>query len=203
MKTLAEYFDAWKISLRSATLEMLTDRAEYIGTIERFGNGNLAVSGISLDVTPWDDQDPVGLSLRLRSEYPGPKFDSDGKCIGSESDSFTMRYNPGEWSHYLFTSGCESPAHDEASRLIIEVIQDESSTHDDQQLSNLVFLAAADALLHASVFESLKQLEIDATDPDEFANGPFDYIVTDPDGSLSANYCDIVKANRAMSQLLT
>jgi len=68
---------------------------------------------------------------------------------------------------------------------------------------HLMLLAGAHALLDHRVALLLQSVGVDAPQIEERLGGTcFKYIVMDSDGTIAANYCDIVRANHATRQLL-
>lgn len=200
MRHLEEQYDECKHRIRSSVLEALNQSAEYVRKITQGPDETQVVSGIALDICPWHES--IGLSLRLESEY---------SALGEMSDDMQLRYNSANWAHFGFTDNFEIPSLPGANRLIAKIYEQgdgDSEDHDivspsPRDFAHLIFMAGADALLDTDISTILNNLGIDAPDVDEdFIPGPFDYIVTDPDGSLDANYCDIILANRVMKRLL-
>jgi hypothetical protein len=68
-------------------------------------------------------------------------------------------------------------------------------------MAHLIFLAGAEALLDPRVAQLLVELGINApTYRDSFPSPLFEYMVFDFDKTVSANYCEIVLANRVTAK---
>ncbi len=200
MRSLEEQYDDCKHTIRSYVVEALNESAEYIRKVTQGTEETQTITGIALDICPWHED--IGLSLRLHSEY---------YALGEMRNDMAWRYNSANWAHFGFTDNFEIPSLSGANRLIAEIYEQGDGDSEDhgivspspRDFAHLIFMAGADALLDTDISTILNNLGIDAPDVDEdFIPGPFDYIVTDPDGSLDANYCDIILANRVMKRLL-
>jgi hypothetical protein len=151
-----------------------------IRAIERDARGDSLVNGISLDLTPWHGG--IGLAFRLQSD---PRND-----------------NSADWDYFEFVSGQTCAALRTAAAYIRDVYRSEGQ-EGPLGLAHLIFLAGAEALLDERVAEYLRSLDIDAPVVRErFQDHVFEYIVTDPDGTVRANYCEIVVANRWTARLM-
>ena len=165
-----------------AILSMLKDRSDYINNIERTGRGEIPITGISLDVTPWHKE--FGLSLRLTEEFPS------GEC----------RLNSASWKHFDFTSDSTVKEKTEALKFIEQNY--ESNGLNGQDSAHLIFVAGAEALLDPQVSELLNKFSIKApVISNESVGHFFEFIVCDPDETISGNYCEIVIANRITNRL--
>jgi hypothetical protein len=165
-------------------MEGLRSQEADIRATERDARGESLVNGISLDLAPWHGG--VGLSLRLQSD---PRR-GDG------------RYNSADWDYFDFVSGQTCAALRTAGAYIRDIYLSEGQ-EGPLGLAHLIFLAGAEALLDERVAEYLRSLDIDAPIVRErFQDHVFEYIVTDPDGTVRANYCEIVVANRWTARLM-
>lgn len=184
--SLSERCEECREALLAAILDALRGRADYIAAIERTGRGVLSATGIALELFPW--RAAFGLSLRLASDYP----------LGR------ARYDSADWPHYDFTAGYISAAITDAIALVTEIYAHGNAPDNDlRDMAHLTFLAGAEALLHPRVCQLLNELEIRAPElSDAFVGSPFQYIVTDADGTLKSNYCDVVLADRIRRRLL-
>lgn len=185
-KSLAKQFGACKAAILAAITDALRERAEYVASFERTARGDIPVTGIALELTPWHGG--LGLSLRLSSDYP----------LGN------VQYDSADWPHFDFTTGCTSPSIAAAILLVKQVYEEGKKPDNDRRdFAHLTFLAGAEALLDPAVASILKDFDIDAPVlEDRFVSSPFQYIVADPDATLKSNYCDIVLANRVAKRVL-
>ena len=183
---LKEQYEACREALLTAIIDALQERADYIASIERTANGDVPVTGIALELFPWHSI--LELSLRLSSDFPLGK----------------SRYDSADWPHFEFTKSCQSPSIETAISLVTEVYdQGEQPNNDLCEMAHLTFMAGAEALLHPNVAHLLNEFGIDAPVLiDQFVSSPFQYIVTDGDETVEANYCDIVLAARVTQRLL-
>jgi len=146
------------------------------------------VSGICLDIAPWHGS----LELGLR--------DSDEKC------DEVIRNSIGDWKLNPLRSVDDRPATPQRVK-VEEFLEREYSGIKDPELAreiaHLMFLAAAEALIDHSVTTALRQFQIDAPYVDDtfLLHRCFEYIVTDSDNSIVANYCEIVIATRITQRL--
>ncbi|MDD1794797.1 hypothetical protein LRP50_16800 [Enterovibrio sp. ZSDZ42] len=166
----------------SAILSLLNDAEGYIENIERTWRGDIPITGISLDAIPWFGQ--FSLSLRTSSDYP-----RNG-----------LRYDSADWEHYDFVSSSTNPKVKEALEYMKYMYGDES--RDKADSSHLHFIACAEALLDTSVASKLGSLGIKAPEVSDLPiKSSFEYVVTDPDSTISGNYCDFIVSNRVLSRL--
>ena len=176
-------FDEARAVLLKGVLEALKDREAAIRAIERTAGGELPVTSVSLDLSPWHEGG-VGISLRVSSDPP---------------DDYS-RYSSVEWDHFDFASANNCPALATVAEYVRRLYQ---AAEDGPDCAHLIFLAGAEALLDHGVARFFRSLGVDApTVGDRFVGHWFDYVVTDPDGSVVNNYCDIVLANRVTRRLL-
>ncbi|ADB18806.1 hypothetical protein Psta_4157 [Pirellula staleyi DSM 6068] len=172
-------FDALVEVLRLAVLSAISDRDVTIRELSRIE----PLWAVSLDILPW--QPYVGIAFRLESE-------SD---YGASSNSADWKH-----SHFIenISSAPLSVAADYVHRLHQEFNEDVSL-----EVSHLILLAGAHALLDSRVALLLRSIGIDAPEINERLSGTyFKYFVIDSDGTIKANYCDIVRANRATRFML-
>ena len=169
-----------------AVLDCLHNRTEYINAIERTARGDIPVTGIALELAPWHGH--LGLSLRLTSDFP----------LGD------ARFDSASWMHFNFTEGCTAPSNAIAKSAIIELYDRGNALDSDLcDMAHLLFWVGAEALLHPSISQLLNEFDIDAPElTDTFVSSHFEYIVIDPDETISSNYCDLVLSNRIIHRLL-
>ena len=176
-----------KLLVRAVT-DSLRRRADFIRSLKRTGRGDMPIDGIAFDLHP--DHGYIALSLR-------------------ENDSVYRSQNSADWAHFEFVSSQEHdfpPLHD-ALAYIVQAYGPyaEAATNRATELQHLILLAAADALTAPSVAKLLRSFDIEAavwdhrTFPDP---GYFDYVVSDANGDVRLNYCELVRANRISRRLL-
>ncbi len=184
--SLKQQCDNCREAILAAIIDALHERADYIASIERTPRGDIPVTGLALELFPWHKS--LGLSLRLSSDFPQGEF----------------RYDSADWPHFAFTDGCKSPSIEAAVSLVTEIYEQGNQPDNElTEMAHLTFMAGAEALLHPSVARLLNECGIDAPDiTDHFVSSPFQYIVTDVDQTVKANYCDIVLAGRVTQRLL-
>jgi len=171
-----------KIIFEKAILSLLEESIDYINNIERNGRGELPITGVALDTIPWFEQ--FAISFRSTSEFPCGDF----------------RFNSADWDHYDFTVRSNHPDKLSAIKFMCETYEDSSREKIDS--AHLLFLAGAEAIMSQTVSNKLSELEIKAPVVNDRPHGySFEYIVTDPDGSVNGNYCEIVVANRMLNRL--
>ena len=172
--------------LLDGLLEALREGGTYISSIERTARGDLPITGLSFELYPWHEY--VALSIRV------------------SQDSRDWKYNPADWRHFEFVSSdsCQSEAFRRAAGTVTELYE----SWDERKLyeaAHIVFLAAAEALLDERVAALLQALGVGAqTVGDQLRglHGGIEYMVFDSDKAISANYCEIVLANRATTRIL-
>jgi hypothetical protein len=142
------------------------------------------ISAISFDLYPWHEY--IALSLRdANTAHPN---------------------NPAEWKYFEFVSSQQlhTPEIDQAVALMADVYK----MADDFKMSSveaahLIFMAGAEALLDPKIAAKLQIFKINAPVlTDRFSKGGLDYIVLDPDETMSINYCQFVLGNRINERLL-
>jgi hypothetical protein len=141
---------------------------------------------VSYDVVPWHPR--LSVSFRLESE-----------------SNWGASANFADWKHDYFVGETDSESLVEARRYIEAAYkQGEGDTGTRcQEIAHLIFLSAAHALLAEDVAVTLRSFGIDAPHIcDTMPWYGFHYFVTDPDGVIKANYCDIVCANRVTQRLI-
>jgi len=113
---------------------------------------------------------------------------------------------PNYWQHFEFVSSqsCRSEALRHAAQVVTQLYE----SWDGQKLSeaaHIIFLAAAEALLDERVASLLQEFGVAAQIVNDELRGlrkGVEYMVFDSDKTISANYCEIVLANRVTSRLL-
>jgi hypothetical protein len=183
---LTQQYETCREAILAAIIDSLNERADYIASIQRTARGSVPVSGIALELFPWHGG--LGLSLRLDSDFP----------LGQS------RYDSADRPHFDFTNDCVSPSIQVAISLVTEIYSRGNEPGKDlRDMAHLAFMAGAEALLDPNVSRLLNEFEIEAPElTDEFVTSPFQYIVTDADQTVKANYCDIVLANRVIKRLI-
>src|SRR5262249_9929969 len=144
----------------------------------------LPITGVALDLAPWHAG--VGLALRLSSDT---------------TDSL-RRYRSVEWKHFNFFSkeNCEALIPVGA---YIQKAYRSTGKRGCLDRAHLIFLAGADALLDRKVALFFQRLGVNAPVVKErLGRHSFEYIVIDPDGTIGANYCDLILAMRVTKRLL-
>jgi hypothetical protein len=146
------------------------------------------VSAICLDIAPWHR----GFDLALRDD--------------DEKRDERIRNSVGDWKLYPLR-GIDDPPTTPQRVAVEEFFEREYSGIKNpevaREIAHLMFLAAAEALLDYSVTRMLRRYQIDAPYVDDtfLPHRCFEYIVTDSDTSIAANYCEIVIANRITQRL--
>jgi hypothetical protein len=173
-------------AILTAIADGLRERADYIAAIPRTSNGQVPVTGIALELSPWHGA--FALSLRLSSDFP----------IGKN------RYNSADWTHFAFTEGCRSPSIAKVGAIISDFYQQGQEPHTElHEMAHLIFLAGAEVLLDPAACNILREFGVDAPLLEGgFVATHFQYILTDPDETMKSNYCDIVLSNRMTKRLL-
>jgi len=168
--------------LLDATLKALRESADRINAIERTGRGDLPVTGFSLDLFPWFGD--MTLSIRISSDWPCGRH----------------AYDIGDWKHHDFLKSWGTDRFKDAGKFI-QAFYQAGPQPERRDRAHLVFLAGAEALLDPRVAAQLQLLGIDAPVVEDRFGGDW-YIVVDEDGSIRANYCEIVLANRITNRLI-
>jgi hypothetical protein len=165
-------------------LAALDVKAAEIRGIERTAIGTSPINGLSLDMAPW--QGGVGLSMRLVDEMYG-----EG------------RRDIAAWKYFDFVSNDNCPGLQPAAEFIKAAYESEGEAY-YREMAHLIFLAAADALLDATVTARLTDLGLNApvVGSDFGHHHLFEYMVFDPDATIEANYCEIVLANRVTARFI-
>jgi len=184
---LKELFAECRSTLNGAIIDALQDCTGILRSIERTQRNTVPVTGIALELAPWDGW--VGLSARLSADFPLGKY----------------RYNSADWDYFEFTKDSTAPKLQEASDYIKEVYEFRGLEPERlKEMAHLAFLAGAEALLKPNVAGCLREFDIDAPVHHEgFLTHYFEDILLDPDAVVSVNYCEIVVANRVTQRLLT
>jgi hypothetical protein len=176
-------FSACRDTFRRGIIEGLLASEGYIQAIGRTAQGIIPVSAIALDIYPWHAW--ANLSLRLTS------------------DPMDIRYAIADWPHFDFVNQETCSPIREAAVYAAEVYRNPPASMERIEIAHLIFLAGAEALLDESIAETLNRLGIDAPNLGDGIKGHwFEYLVLDPDGTVRANYCEIVRANRSTDRLI-
>lgn len=137
---------------------------------------------IAFDIIPGDPY--IGIAFRV---------DSDGDASPLDS---------ADWQHSHFIEEDSSPELAAA----IAYVHDLHETFDPENcadVTHLILLAAAHALLRPDVAATLQSCGLDMPPVDDaLPSKALCYVVRDEDGGIRANYCEIVAANRATRRLL-
>jgi hypothetical protein len=181
-------FSACRSKILDAVMDQLREQSNYIVGIEEGVN---RISGLSLDIAPWNGH--LSLSLRLADDFP----------LGQREN----RYSPVEWRHFDFTRDCDSVVLRNAGQYVqgIYLTSEQNLAKGIRavHVAHLIFLAAAEALISPAVAMHLQGLGVNAEAwENDFAPGAFEYIVVDPDQTIKANYCELVLANRVTARWL-
>ena len=178
-------FTACRRVLLRAVLAALRSRAKKIQAIERGGGGQLpTITGVSLDLAPWHGG--VGLSLRIAADPTDP----------------VRHFSSVEWKHFGFLSPENCPALEPIGEYIQKCCRAKGQ-RGSLDMAHLIFLAGADALLDKKVAAFFQEVGVDAlVIRAKLEAHDFDCVVVDPDGTIKANYCELVLANRVTRRLL-
>jgi hypothetical protein len=176
-------FSQCRSVLLQGILDALLARAEVIASIKRIPNIEFPISGVSLDMAPWHGG--IGLSLRQAAEFEAER-----------------RYDVAAWEYFDLVSESTFAGLRPAAEFIRDAYgsegEDSPARH---EMAHLVFVAGAEALLDPLVAQRLRELGVNAPIfRDEFLRGGFEYLVFDPDGTVRANYCELVLANRVTAR---
>ena len=176
-------FSQCRSVLLQGILDALDARASVIASIKRIPNVMFPISGISLDMAPW--QGAVGLSLRQASEF-----------------ELERRYDIAGWEYFDLVSNTTFPDLQPAAGLIHDAyISEGEDSPARHEMAHLVFLAGAEALLDERVPNRLSVIGVKApVFGAEFLRGCFEYMVFDPDETVRVNYCELVLANRVTAR---
>jgi hypothetical protein len=140
------------------------------------------IDGVSLDLVPWHAA--LGVSFRLHTER-----DPD------------IRYCNVEWSYFNVVSNQSCSGLQRAADFIHAAYTSENSSSLAREMAHLIFFAGAEAILDPRVAQTLVKLGINApTYENHFLSRLFEYIVLDFDGTVHANYCELVLANRVRTK---
>jgi len=185
-----EFEECRRLVLAAVLAELEVGKSNFVPdpVAGQFGaDSRPSISGIGLDIAPWHRR----FYLALR--------DDDEKWDKS------LRYEIGDWKLYPL-NGLVNPPAIAASAAAIDYIGDAYESVAGDQLRNvahMIFLSAAEALLDEAVHQRFQQYGIDA--PYIVEDFPphrcFEYVVTDEDGSIALNYCELVIANRITNRL--
>ncbi|MEM9541108.1 MAG: hypothetical protein AAGA60_16595 [Cyanobacteria bacterium P01_E01_bin.42] len=178
------HYDRCAQCIRDGIIHALQLQTQYIQNIQKSKDYQSRIRALSFDVYPWHQY--VALSIRLNSD--------------------TVENNPAEWSHFEFISTveCDSIPLKKAAEYITQQYESaEEQGISAREMAHLLFLASAEALLSSDVIILLQKMGVELEDSDD----PLDFqrvklCVWDVDESISANYCDIIRANRATEQIV-
>jgi hypothetical protein len=160
------------------------------------------IDGISLDLVPWSDVEPFALSFR------NSEITRRINLAGADAE-LDARYNSAEWKYFQIVSSLQNKSAPikKAAKVIHGFYEDaENNRMKLTEAAHLIFLAGADALLDKTVTKRLEALGFEDLPAKgrEFLDGhSFEYVVIDPDGTVAANYCEIVIANRVTERILS
>ena len=184
-------YEECRLALFDALSRTLAESADFMNALKRNRQGELEATGLSLDLFPWHEL--ANLSLRMYSDFPA----------GDQAN----RYHSGDWKHHAFSEQLGTTYLDDAGQLIGQFYR---AGDDNDRLfrTHLVFQAGAEALLDSRIPEQLRDLGINA--PNGFAElfghkehcRFFEYVVCDEDGTLTSNYCDVVRSTLLTNRLL-
>jgi hypothetical protein len=172
-------FEACVDVLKRAAIEALTENSDAIRELHQ----TEPLWALSFDVIAW--QPYVGLAFRLESE----------SGLGASTNS-------ADWKHSHFIEDIRSRPLSAAAKYVHDIYQ---NTKEDirQETLHLIILAAAHAILDRRVAQTLQSMGIEAPEIGDRLEGTyFKYFVMDSDELIRANYCDIVRANRATRHVL-
>ncbi len=179
--------EAMKKKFLAAILELLDSSKITFDAIPKMGGKILSVTGISLDIYPWNEY--FALSLR-----------------NTEKTHNQHRYSPAEWNYFEFATSLQSLSQPLVEAVALMTTEYDAATDaglDSTEASHLMFIAGAEALLDPAVAKKLRTYGIEAPlIDDSFANFPFEYMVFDSDSAALTNYCELVIANRVTLKLL-
>jgi hypothetical protein len=163
-------------------LESLHSSRDTIDSIEKPPGIEYPINGMSLDVVPWHGA--LGISLRHWTECDDEK-----------------RYCNTEWAYFGLASDQSTPALKTAADFIHDAYISENSNLVAIDMAHMIFMAGAEALLDPQVANLLLEYGINApTWSDHFVSRIFEYMVFDFDGTVTANYCELVLANRVAAR---
>jgi hypothetical protein len=185
-------FERCRSLLLDATLAEMTAHKSIFEQLAGYESGSsecrVQTSAISLCIEPWHGTFDLGLR------------DDDEKWDNA------IRYSVGDWK--LYPVGGIEHARSVRETIAIQTYIEQTygsvgDAHKARETAHLIFLAAAEALLDVAVTTQLRKYQIDApyVDDDFYFSRCFEYVVTDPDSSIAANYCEIVLANRITQRL--
>jgi hypothetical protein len=144
------------------------------------------VTAISFDVSPWHRG--IGLALRDHNEHWGTE---------------ELRYNSADWKMSVIEpSGIRIAEYAAAESYIGDLYDEAAQINSALEIAHLIFLAAIEALVDPAVTESLRSNFINAPFVGDgfVTDRTFEYIVCDSDGTIRANYYDILMSRRAVER---
>ena len=175
------------IAMRDELVRALRAARSAFGVLPRTADGGLSISGLSLD-------------LHIQHGYVAVSLRTD--------DEKWEDTHIGDWKHAQFLSSLDDDPETEMAcladimnTLYAEVPEDDVYAQLDRR--HMLYLVAAEAVLDEKVAEVLNDYGIEAlVFGDAVGSTPFLFFVYDADGSLSTNYCDIVRAHRITARVL-
>lgn len=177
-------FDRFKNVFRNEILKTLESSNDQIHklvsdeTIER--SGECKITGMSLDLLPWHGY--AAISFRC--------WDDDSGIVES----------PADWKYSAYI---EDHQFAETKELIRTSWETPLSGCTHAEIAHLIFMAAAEALLDSAIGEKLREIGIDVTvETGQVPEGRLFFVVIDDDRQISANYCELVIANKLTDRLL-
>lgn len=168
---------------RAGVIDALENATAHFASMQRTAQGKLPINAIALDIYPWHGS--ASLAVRTRS-------------VPDED-----RYAIADWPEYDFANQETSTQLKEAADFAAECYRNKPESMELIDAAHLIFLAAAEALLDASITAKLQDLGIDAPNlADGVSGSHFEYLVLDSDETCRANYCEIVRANRSTARTI-
>ena len=168
---------------RAGVIDALEGAEAHFASMDRTAQGKIPVNAIALDIYPWHGS--ASLAVRTHS-------------VPDED-----RYSIADWPDYDFANQDSSSRLREATNFAFDCYRNKPDSMELTEAAHLIFLAAAEALLDASVSAKLRELGIDAPNLGDGISGSyFEYLVLDADETCGANYCEIIRANRSTARLM-
>lgn len=176
-------YAGWREEFRRCLLDAISICGEFLSSNGRAPN---TVTGVCLDVFPWFRTACVALRL--------------------STDGVDQKYTPGEWELYEDLSDATVNAMASAAAIAGDAYANRRGTMSRIEMANLIFMAAADALLDSSTYSALESIGFQVQRLpacDEIETTAFDLIVVDPDQTVAANYCEIHRTHRNKQRLVS
>ena len=168
-------------------LAALDANQDYIRWIKKTNEGVHPASGLDFELVPWH----AACHLSLRSIFDPPELEYR---------------DPDAWEHGYFIESHQKSGEtlQEAARFIGDLYEASAVEADVRHTGHMIFLAGAEALLDARIAKFLRSLSVEAHVVEDVfpRNSYFRYTVFDSDGTIKANYCEIVLANRIAARML-